>query len=211
MDESSSYVVGLDESHRGCLVGPLYVGCTIFDEETKKNVPKDIKIMDSKKMSKKAKDKAFEWIQKNAKQYVIRFCSEDDIEKLNVSKATVKAWHECLDELKFPVKKIYIDGIYFEPYKDVDHECLVGGDDKVFEISAASILAKVAGDRHIEKLCDMYPCLDERYNLRSNMGYGSSIIHKRGLEKFGPSPFHRKSYKPCQGPAKRKRVLLLND
>lgn len=194
----TDYVVGLDESHRGCLFGPVYVGCTMFDEDVKAKIPDIIKIGDSKKMSKKAKDLAFDWIKQNAKHFSIRFCTEDEIDQLNISKATVKAWHQCLDEMKYPIRKILVDGIYFEKYNEIEHECILQGDSKVFEISAASILAKVAGDRHVKQLCDMYPFLDQRYGLCKNMGYGSSKIHANGLEKFGPSTFHRKNFKPCK-------------
>lgn len=196
--QEEQVIVGLDESHRGCLFGPLYVGCVVFDAKAKEQVPDGIDICDSKKMTKKARERAFDWILSKAKYSCIRFCSEDEIDQINVSKATVKAWHQCLDGIEFSIDKIMVDGIYFEKYKETEHECIVGGDGKLFEISAASILAKVAGDRHVQRLCDMYPYLDRRYGLRSNMGYGSSKIHKSGLESFGPSWFHRKSFKPCK-------------
>jgi ribonuclease HII len=196
-----SVIIGVDECGTGSFVGPLYVGATIFDKDIK--VPDNIKIGDSKKLSMKKRNIAYEWIINNAKAYSIEFATEEEIDKYNILQAKFIAWHRALDSIKISFDLIMVDGKLFKPYKDIPYQCIVKGDSLIFEISCASIIAKVTRDRHMIYLSNMFPYLDEYYGLRSNFGYGSSKIHQEGLKKYGPSIFHRITFKPCKNTIKK--------
>ncbi len=75
--------------------------------------------------------------------------------------------------------------------------CVVGGDNKYSSIAAASIIAKVEHDRHIEEMCNKYPNLDTFYDLKKNKGYGTKK-HMEGIEKHGISAWHRKTFGICR-------------
>jgi ribonuclease HII len=79
----------------------------------------------------------------------------------------------------------------------IPHVCVEGGDNTYACIAAASILAKVARDEYIEKLCDEYPVLDELYSLRGNKGYGAKK-HLDGIREHGITQWHRRSYGICK-------------
>jgi len=84
-----------------------------------------------------------------------------------------------------------------EEMETYTHVCVEGGDNTYACIAAASILAKVARDEYIEKLCDQYPVLDEMYSLRGNKGYGAKK-HIDGIREHGITQWHRRSYGICK-------------
>ena len=136
--------------------------------------------------------------------YVIKnLFTPEEIDKYNILKATMIGFHRALDSIDKPFDKIYVDGNRFEPYCNNDdfvpHECFIKGDDTHICIGMASIIAKVAHDEYIESLCDNEPELDERYNLRKNMGYGTKA-HIEGILKYGFTKYHRISFKIKQIP-----------
>lgn len=106
--------------------------------------------------------------------------------------------HQALDRLPIVPDHIIVDGNMFKPYsKDgeyIPYTCVVKGDDKYASIAAASILAKVERDLYVEELCDKYPILEERYNMRKNKGYGTKD-HMNGIKEHGVTSAHRFSYK----------------
>lgn len=106
-----------------------------------------------------------------------------------------------------------MDGNKFKPYdrdgEYIPHTCVVKGDNKYASIAAASILAKVERDLFIENICDKYPILEERYNMRNNKGYGTKD-HMSGIEKYGVTDKHRFSYKIVEQYSNLKPVLTLN-
>lgn len=207
-----SYDVGLDESHRGSWMGPVYVGAVMIPFDFKESIPEKLKITDSKNMSKIQREKAYWWIIENVLEYHFEMGNEEEIDIKNITGATIACWHRCLDKFKNEIKIIKVDGTQFKKYKDLPHECIPKGDSLELSISCASIIAKVLGDRHIRCLVDLYPYLDERYGLKSNLGYGTSPIHKQGLQKYGPTIFHRMGYKPCQiKPILKKRKYILEE
>jgi ribonuclease HII len=102
---------------------------------------------------------------------------------------------------------LLIDGNDFKPYtmydetneeiKSIPHETIEGGDNKFTSIAAASILAKVARDEYIAKLCEDYPALVDRYNIGKNKGYGTKA-HLNGILEYGITQWHRKTYGQCK-------------
>jgi len=119
----------------------------------------------------------------------------EDMEKLDQAKPTTEDYLLLIDGNDFiPLGK------YNEEMDQIDtytHVCVEGGDNTYACIAAASILAKVARDDYIEKLCDQYPVLDEMYALRGNKGYGAKK-HLDGIREHGITQWHRRSYGICK-------------
>lgn len=196
--------VGLDEVGRGPFFGSVFCGAVIWDENKPIDPPCPIpKSWDSKKISAKKRKILSKWIKENAVAWAISSASSEEIDHYNILKATMIGFHRALDSIDKPFDKIYVDGNRFEPYCGEDdfipHECFVKGDNTHICIGMASIIAKVAHDEHIETLCDEDPQLDERYNLRKNMGYGTKA-HIEGILKYGFTKHHRISFKIKQIP-----------
>lgn len=190
-------VIGIDEAGRGPLIGRVYAGAVIID----KDIDEDIKkiITDSKKMSKKKRKIAYEYIINNLK-YGVGYSDEKEIDKINILQATKNAMERAIKDIvdKYNVKeyKLLIDGCYWEKYFN-NCESIVKGDLKVKEISAASIIAKESHDKHIIDLCNENPELNTKYDLLKNMGYGTKK-HLDGINKYGICDYHRTSFKCCK-------------
>ena len=190
--------VSIDECGRGPLWGPVYAGAVIWDENKEIESPIKINSWDSKKLSEKKRNILSEYIKNNALDYAIGIASSKEIDELGIYPATIKAFHQALDNLKVPFDNIYVDGNRFEPYCNKDdfitHQCFIKGDDSHITIGMASIIAKVERDNYISNYCKLYPDLDTKYNLSKNKGYGTKK-HIDGLKLYGDSEFHRKSFK----------------
>ena len=151
-------------------------------------------------MSEMQRETAAKYIKKNAREWYIGWADENEIDTLNVTGASMKAFHNCLNQFKIQFKKIIMDGTYFLPYSRdgeiVDYSCVPRADSRCLAVSCASILAKHSRDKFITKLCKIYPELNTRYDIESNLGYPLPN-HKLGINKYGITQFHRKTYKPC--------------
>lgn len=198
--ETKPITICLDESGRGCQFSRVYVGAVILPENFK--VPSHIKITDSKKMKDHQRETAFEWIIENVREYKIGWADEVMIDKVNITAATMRAFHNCLDNVTIRFDKIIMDGSYWKSYtrpgetEPVPCETMPKADLLEIGVSCASILAKVSRDRFIRNLCEQYPDLDKRYGILGNFGYPRPD-HAEGIAKYGLSQFHRKTYKPC--------------
>ena len=205
--ESSEFLdIGVDEAGRGPLLGRVYSAAVILPKDNfKHELMKDSKLIKSeKKMNELA-----EYIKNNAIAWHIDFCSELEIDELNILQATQKCMKMCIEEvLNSPKIKekviLLIDGNYFKPgnlllkYKHLKEiHCIKGGDNSYSSIAAASILAKSARDNYIKELCIENPELDVKYNIGKNKGYGAKK-HMDGIKEHGISRWHRKSFKPCK-------------
>ena len=148
--------LGIDEAGRGCLIGRLYVAGVILpnniielcDEE-------DIVIKDSKKMTKTNKERAREFIERNAIDYSIVYKENTYIDEHNILVATMCGMHEVVDNISIKPDKLLIDGNYFKKYvknEYIKHECVIDGDNTYMSIAAASILAKTYKDKYIEDI-----------------------------------------------------------
>jgi ribonuclease HII len=113
----------------------------------------------------------------------------EEIDRINILKASIKAMHMALDHLQQRPTAILIDGNYFISYSDIPHQCVIQGDGIYASIAAASILAKTYRDEYMQQLHENYP----EYGWKTNKGY-ATIQHRHALASFGPSPFHRKSF-----------------
>ena len=190
---------GIDEAGRGCLCGRVYTAAVILPNTF--DTDEYLGIKDSKKLSKKKRNEMRRYIESIALGYSVQYADEKEVDKYNILQATIRSMHRSLDNLSIVPGNIIVDGSYFKMYKDkynmiIPHQLITKGDDKYRNIAAASILAKTYHDEYIEKLLDEEPDL-EKYGWRTNMGYGTKI-HMMALKKYGPTKYHRKSFKPCQ-------------
>ena len=195
--------LGIDEAGRGCLFGPVCVAAVIWpklDPLNNGNPPPEIK--DSKKVSEKKRLILKDYIEQNAIAWSVQFLSHEEIDKTNILKATMMGMHRCIDDIRKQMKldTILVDGNHFQAYTDenldcIDHECVIGGDDKYKSIAAASILAKTHRDNYILELSKTNENL-EKYGIPKNKGYGTKQ-HMNALKQLGPIEGHRRSFKPC--------------
>ena len=179
---------GVDEAGKGCIFGPVYAAAVIWDPAIDHPYLKD-----SKKLTKKQRVFMYDFVLENAIDYGIGYSTNECIDNINIHKANMKAMHKAIDNLSLDIDHLYIDGNIFDTYKCISHSCIVGGDALYKNIMAASILAKVSHDKHIETLINEYPSLD-KYHLCSNMGYATAQ-HIKAVETYGRSEFHRHSFK----------------
>jgi ribonuclease HII len=189
--------IGIDEAGRGPLIGRVYAGAVIWGSLD------NPLINDSKKISAKKRGIALEWIKNNVKAWGVGYAEPDEIDKINILEATKLAMDRAIENLilNFNINKenitLIIDGNGWEKkFKNYNIKSIIKGDSKYYSIAAASIIAKEYHDEYIRELCLSNSELDDKYDLLNNMGYGTKK-HLLGLEKYGNSIFHRKSFKPC--------------
>jgi ribonuclease HII len=181
---------GLDEAGRGPLFGNVYACAVIWSPLSE--VPDNL-IIDSKKLSKKKRKLAFEWIKANIKDYGIGYATNDEIDKINILEATKLAMQRAIDNLPIKPTHYIIDGLGWEKkFPDLQVKSIVKGDSKYYSIAAASILAKEYHDLHIQELCSNNSELNN-YDLLNNMGYGTKK-HIDAIKTHGNTIFHRKSF-----------------
>jgi len=194
---NNEFEIGIDEAGRGPLIGRVYAGAVIWGNNTIINPI----IKDSKKLSKKKRAIALEWIKSNVKAWGVGYAEPDEIDKINILEATKLAMDRAIQNLitNFNLNPdnitLIIDGLGWEKKFNHNVKSIVKGDSKYYSIAAASIIAKEYHDEYIKKLCLELPDLNEKYSLLSNMGYGTAA-HISGLKTHGPCPYHRKTFKP---------------
>lgn len=202
MSDDIILTAGVDESNRGGLIFDVYAACVVLPTEFPDEKYKEIK--DSKKLSAKKRAELYEYIKQNAITYGIGKATNEEIDNTNILAATMKAMHRAIDEAykKYPFHKLEIDGPRFNVYvppgidkEPLPFECIIKGDTKIINISAASILAKHQHDTDFLELINNNPEL-EKYDLRNNQGYGTTK-HIEAIKKYGITRFHRKTFNPC--------------
>ena len=176
-------VCGVDEAGRGPLAGPVCAAAVILPE----GVIID-GVNDSKKLSEKKRESLFDVIREQALSYSIAYATVDEIEEINILNATMLAMRRAIDGLEIKADYAMIDGNKIPPI-DIDAECIVKGDAKSMSIACASILAKVSRDRLLYKYAEEYPM----YGFDKHKGYGTKV-HREAILKYGPFPYHRKSF-----------------
>jgi ribonuclease HII len=200
MKELSKFLVenrleaGCDEAGRGCLAGPVVAAAVIL------NPNQEIKgLNDSKQISEKKRRLLYQQIQASALSYSIAVFDEQKIDELNILNASIYAMHKAVENLTIKPEWLLIDGNRFHSYPTIPHTCVIKGDGKFQSIAAASILAKTFRDDLMIKLNEEYP----EYNWKKNMGY-PTIEHRQAIENYGPTKYHRKSFKLLPDPVQLK-------
>lgn len=183
---SNNYIeAGCDEVGRGCLCGPVVAAAVIIDEKFEGQL-----INDSKKLSISKRIELEEYIKNNAVDFAIAELSPKYIDQHNILQSSIHAMHFALDKLKVRPELILVDGNKFHPYPFTPHQCIIKGDSKVLSIAAASILAKVYRDNIMIRLHEEFP----EYGWNKNMGYATKQ-HREALNKYGPTKYHRQSFR----------------
>ena len=187
-----SLTAGIDEVGRGSFAGPVVAGCVVFSDETQ--IPVEIRINDSKKLTEIQRNKASEWIWKNAHAVGVGKASVTQINKLGIKKASEIAFRKSIVNSKVKVDHLLIDAFYI-PYvrglRRKNQLAIVKGDSKSFSIAAASIIAKVYRDELMTKLSRLSRY--KKYGWGENKGYGTQR-HRQAIKKYGSTSKHRKQF-----------------
>ncbi len=178
-------IAGVDEVGRGSLIGPVYAAAVIL----KKNIRKK-EIKDSKKLTKIDREKLAKFIKKNS-TWAIGSASVKEIEKLNILSASLLAMERAIKKLKVKPNLVLIDGNKSPELRNYFIKTIIKGDQKIKEISAASIIAKVSRDKLMLKMSESF----KKYKWDSNAGYGTRD-HINAIRKYGVTRFHRKTFNP---------------
>ncbi len=184
------YEAGCDEAGRGCLAGPVYAAAVIL--------PKDFYhplLNDSKQLTARQREQLRPIIEKEALAWGVCAIQPEEIDRINILKASIKGMHGALDQLKIRPTHILVDGNRFYKYGEIPHTCVVKGDATYASIAAASVLAKTYRDEYMLKIAAEYP----QYGWDRNMAYPTKE-HRAAIEKYGVTPHHRLSYKLLEDP-----------
>ena len=181
-------ICGVDEAGRGPLAGPVYAAAVIlgpdFDTEG---------LRDSKKLSETKRYSLAAHIKNNALAWSVGICSASEIDEINVHQATLLAMKRAIEGLKgYTSIKVMVDGL-FCPQINFPCEAIVKGDDKVAEISAASIIAKTERDLKMIEIDKIYP----GYQFKKHKGYPTKL-HIEMIKSEGLCEYHRKSFSPIK-------------
>ena len=182
---TSLFEAGVDEAGRGCLAGPVTAAVVILPLGIK--LPQ---INDSKILTEKKRYNLRSLIEKCAIDFQVAHVFQDEIDKINILNASIKAMHLAIKKLKKKPQYIIVDGNRFYPYRDVPYKCVIKGDGKYQNIAAASILAKTYRDDYMRKIVHDFP----EYGWNKNKGY-PTVTHRKAIEKFGITEHHRNSFK----------------
>jgi ribonuclease HII len=175
---------GCDEAGRGCLAGPVVAAAVILPKNYKHPV-----LNDSKKLSAKLRSQLKDEIMNSAVSWNVAFIDNNEIDSMNILRASIKAMHIAIEGLDKEPQFLLIDGNRFYPYKTTAYKTIIKGDGIFFSIAAASILAKTFRDEYMEKIHYEFP----EYGWIKNKGYPTSF-HRSAIVKYGITPYHRKSF-----------------
>jgi ribonuclease HII len=183
----------VDEAGRGPLCGPVVAAAVFFSPEAKKQLTinnEKLIITDSKKMTRAARDAAFDWIMQNCVVGVGQ-CSPDEIDEINILWASMLAMKRAVKDLKVSPEFVLVDGNRLPD--EIVGRAIVGGDAKSLSIAAASIVAKVTRDKIMSDLSEKFP----QYGWNKNAGYPTPM-HLQAIQKYGINEHYRKTFKPIK-------------
>ncbi len=175
---------GCDEAGRGCLAGSVYAAAVILPPDYDNAL-----LNDSKKLTEKQRNALRDDIIRDAVAWAVGVVTPEEIDRINILRASFLAMHRALDLLKVRPEAVIVDGNRFMPYRNLPYTTIVKGDGKYQAIAAASILAKTFRDDYMTRLAREFPY----YDWQNNKGYPTQA-HREGIRLHGTSPYHRKSY-----------------
>ncbi len=176
---------GCDEAGRGCLAGPVFAAAVILPKGYSHPL-----LNDSKQLSAKQRYQAREIIEDEAEAWAVAQVDPEEIDQLNILRASFTAMHRALDQLSPRPELLLIDGNRFIPYGETPYHCIIKGDGKYLSIAAATILAKTYRDDLMLSLHEQFP----QYAWNSNKGY-PTVAHRSAIAQHGPTEHHRRSFR----------------
>ena len=178
---------GVDEAGRGALAGPVVSAAVVLGPETKIEG-----LTDSKKLNRATRERLATEIKKRCVCWSIGSSSVEEIDQLNILQSTMLSMKRAIESLSIRPSKVLIDGNRI-PLINIPAQAIVKGDLHVAEISAASVLAKVARDTIMFEYAAKFP----EYGFERHVGYGTAL-HLESLSNYGVTPLHRTTFSPVR-------------
>lgn len=175
---------GCDEAGRGCLAGPVTAAAVILPPDFTNEL-----LNDSKQLTERQRDLLRPVIEREALAWAVEFVSPQEIDEINILRASFTAMHRAIDRLGVRPEALLIDGNRFTPYPGIPHTCIVKGDGKMMSIAAASVLAKTHRDEYMLRIAQDYP----QYGWEGNKGYPTKA-HRAAIAEYGVTPHHRRTF-----------------
>lgn len=175
---------GCDEAGRGCLAGAVYAAAVILPPDFLNE-----ELNDSKQLSPAKRYKLRSIIEEKAVAWAVGIVSPEEIDHINILRASFLAMHRAIDQLDVRPQHLLIDGNRFTPYPNIPYTTIIKGDGQYMSIAAASILAKTYRDDYMKQLAETYP----EYHWTENKGYPTKA-HRDAIRKYGITPYHRKTF-----------------
>ena len=170
---------GCDEAGRGCLAGAVFAAAVILPPDYENAL-----LNDSKQLSERRPQ-----IERDALSWAVGIVGPDEIDRINILRASILAMHRALDQLQPRPEAVIVDGNRFTRWQDVPYTTIIKGDGKYLSIAAASVLAKTYRDDYMLRLADDYP----QYDWQHNKGYPTPS-HREAIRRYGPTPVHRRTF-----------------
>lgn len=176
---------GCDEAGRGCYAGPVFAAAVILPAGFHHPL-----LNDSKQVKEHQRLELKSIIEATALAYAVAKVDVSEIDRINILKASIKAMHLAIEQLKPKPQMLLIDGNRFTKFQNIPHLCFVKGDGRYASIAAASILAKTYRDAYMMQLHEAFP----HYQWKKNKGYGTPD-HRNAIATHGLCAHHRKTFK----------------
>ena len=192
-DQGYNILGAIDEAGRGPLAGPVVAACVVCEPDMKLVNKHLEKLKDSKKLSEKRREALYDVIHETFSEVGIGICDHKTVDKVNILQASFLAMKKAISSIKNKPDYIILDGRLLIPNFSTKQAAIINGDNLVFSIAAASIIAKVSRDRIMREIHSIYP----QYGFDKHKGYGTKL-HFENLTKYGPSPIHRTSFGPVK-------------
>lgn len=183
--EAGRIEAGCDEAGRGCLAGAVYAAAVILPPDFHND-----ELNDSKQLSERRRYALRPIIEAEAVAWAVGVVTPEEIDRINILKASFLAMHRAIELLKVRPEHLLIDGNRFTPYPGIGHTTVVKGDGKYLSIAAASVLAKTYRDDYMNRLATEYP----EYAWDVNKGYPTKA-HREAIRQYGITPYHRKTFR----------------
>ena len=179
------FEAGADEAGRGCLCGPVTAAAVILPDNFHSEL-----LNDSKQLTEKQREYLRPYIEDKAICFKVVHLTPEEIDQINILNASIKAMQQCVISLNPKPQYLIVDGNRFKPFSDIPYSTIVKGDSKYLSIAAASVLAKTYRDEYMDGIHQEFPM----YNWKKNKGY-PTIEHRKAIELYGSTIYHRKSFK----------------
>lgn len=167
------------------MAGPVFAAAVILPQDFS-----DPLLNDSKQLSAQKRKSLRKTIETHAISWAVAEVGVEEIDRINILNASIKAMHMALEKLTAVPAFIIVDGNRFKPFQHIPHQTIIKGDGSYASIAAASILAKTYRDDFMEQEHHQFP----QYNWIKNKGYGT-LDHRKAMNQFGRCVLHRKSFK----------------